>query len=45
MVAALAALVADAPVTIPDPEVAAVSYPGFWNDLARLAGRPIGDGV
>jgi 3-phosphoshikimate 1-carboxyvinyltransferase len=43
MVAALAALVAAGPVTIPDPDAAAVSYPAFWSDLALLAGAPIGE--
>lgn len=36
MAFAVAALRADAPVTIDDGECVAVSYPGFWADLARL---------
>ncbi|MDB5035537.1 MAG: aroA [Chlorobi bacterium] len=42
MTAAVAALVADGPVTIPSPGVAAVSYPGFWDDL-RAIGAPAGE--
>lgn len=37
MVAAVAGLVGAAPVTVPHPEVAAVSYAGFWEQLAQLA--------
>jgi 3-phosphoshikimate 1-carboxyvinyltransferase len=36
MLAAVAALASDVPVTVPAPEAAAVSYPGFWRDLARF---------
>jgi 3-phosphoshikimate 1-carboxyvinyltransferase len=36
MMAAVAALAARNPVTIPAPETASVSYPGFWNELARI---------
>jgi 3-phosphoshikimate 1-carboxyvinyltransferase len=38
MMAAIAALIADQPVVIPDHHVASVSYPAFWDDLDRLAG-------
>jgi 3-phosphoshikimate 1-carboxyvinyltransferase len=41
MMAAVAALIANAPVTILDPSVASVSYPEFWNDLERVAGPVI----
>ena len=37
MLAAAAALLGDAPVTIDDADSAAVSYPGFWDDLAALS--------
>lgn len=37
MAAAVAALIAREPVTIPSPEIAAVSYPGFWRDLGKVA--------
>jgi 3-phosphoshikimate 1-carboxyvinyltransferase len=33
---AVAALVARGATQITDPGAAAVSYPGFWEDLARL---------
>jgi 3-phosphoshikimate 1-carboxyvinyltransferase len=33
---AVAALVASGETRIGQPEAAAVSYPGFWDDLARL---------
>jgi 3-phosphoshikimate 1-carboxyvinyltransferase len=36
MLAAIAALAAREPVTIPEPEVAAVSWPGFWREIERL---------
>ena len=39
MLAAIAALGAEEAVTIPDPETAAISYPGFWEELARLSGE------
>ncbi len=39
MIAAVAALVARAPVGIPRPEVAGVSYPAFWNDLGAIGGE------
>lgn len=39
MLAAIAALVAERPVTIPAPAVASVSYPTFWNDLARITSQ------
>ena len=35
---AVAALVASSPVQLARPEAAAVSYPGFWDDLQRLRG-------
>jgi 3-phosphoshikimate 1-carboxyvinyltransferase len=38
MMAAIAALVAEQPVIIPDSAVASVSYPEFWTDLDRIAG-------
>lgn len=38
MAFAVAALRADAPLTIDDGPCVAVSYPGFWSDLARLRG-------
>lgn len=34
----VAALRADAPVTIGDPACVAVSYPGFWDTISRLQG-------
>jgi len=37
MLAAAAALTGDGPVTIDDADSAAVSYPGFWDDLAALS--------
>lgn len=36
MIAAVAALAAGAPVRIPHPEVAGVSYPEFWNDFGAI---------
>lgn len=33
---AVAALIAQGPTTLRRPEAAAVSYPGFWDDLRRL---------
>lgn len=36
MLAAVAALAAERPVTVPEPEAASVSYPEFWRDLARF---------
>ncbi|MBM2812756.1 MAG: 3-phosphoshikimate 1-carboxyvinyltransferase [Chloroflexi bacterium] len=38
MTLAIAGLVTDSPVTVLEPRSVAISYPGFWNDLARLAG-------
>ena len=35
---AVAALVADGTTTVDGGEAAAVSYPTFWDDLARLGG-------
>jgi 3-phosphoshikimate 1-carboxyvinyltransferase len=35
---AVAAMVADGETTLARHEAAAVSYPGFWDDLARLGG-------
>ena len=35
---AVAALVATGETLLHDPAAAAVSYPGFWDDLARLRG-------
>jgi len=32
----VAALVAEGPTRLARPEAAAVSYPEFWQDLARL---------
>jgi 3-phosphoshikimate 1-carboxyvinyltransferase len=37
---AVASLVARDPVTIDDPDSAAVSYPGFWETLAQLVRTP-----
>ncbi|HVZ38454.1 MAG TPA: 3-phosphoshikimate 1-carboxyvinyltransferase [Candidatus Kapabacteria bacterium] len=37
MVAAVAALIARVPVTIPAPDVVAVSYPEFWTQLEAIA--------
>ncbi|MCY4115052.1 MAG: 3-phosphoshikimate 1-carboxyvinyltransferase [Chloroflexi bacterium] len=37
MLAAVAALTGDGPVAIDDADSAAVSYPGFWDDLATLS--------
>jgi len=34
----VAAMVADGETTLARHEAAAVSYPGFWDDLARLGG-------
>lgn len=39
MVAAIASLVVREPVDIVNPEVASISYPSFWSQLERLAGR------
>jgi 3-phosphoshikimate 1-carboxyvinyltransferase len=41
MMAAIAALIAEQPVVIPDHRVASVSYPEFWTDLDRVAGGVI----
>jgi len=38
MMAAIAALVASAPIQIEDPSCIAISYPGFFTDLEKLAG-------
>ena len=38
MAAAVAATVSTAPVTIPDSECAAKSYPRFWDDFQQLKG-------
>jgi 3-phosphoshikimate 1-carboxyvinyltransferase len=35
---AVASLVASGSTTLQRPEAAAVSYPEFWDDLARLRG-------
>jgi 3-phosphoshikimate 1-carboxyvinyltransferase len=35
---AVAAMVAGGETTLARHEAAAVSYPGFWDDLARLGG-------
>ncbi|MEO5931272.1 MAG: 3-phosphoshikimate 1-carboxyvinyltransferase, partial [Candidatus Kapaibacterium sp.] len=43
MTAAVAALVANGPVTIPGAEVAAVSYPGFWDDLRAIGASVSGE--
>ena len=37
MMAAIAALVASAPIQIEDPSCIAISYPGFFTDLEKLA--------
>ncbi len=37
MMAAIAALVASAPIHIEDPSCIAISYPGFFTDLEKLA--------
>ncbi len=39
MTAAVAGLTAHDPVTIPEPHVAAVSYPAFWEDLGAITGK------
>ncbi len=38
MALAVAALAADSPVDIEDPECVAISYPGFFSTLDRLTG-------
>ena len=40
MTLAVAGLLAEGETRIADAEAVAVSYPGFWNDLALLAGAP-----
>lgn len=37
MALAIAGLVADEPVAVLGPQSVAISYPGFWDDLARLS--------
>ncbi|MEX2237073.1 MAG: 3-phosphoshikimate 1-carboxyvinyltransferase [Dehalococcoidia bacterium] len=37
--AAAAAVIAGGEVVVDDPDCATVSYPGFWDDLERLAGE------
>jgi len=39
MALGVAALTASTPVHIHGADIAAVSYPGFWDELARVAGR------
>jgi 3-phosphoshikimate 1-carboxyvinyltransferase len=39
MALAIAALTADSPVEIDDPECVGISYPGFFTTLDALAGR------
>ena len=39
MALAIAALTADSPVEIDDPECVGISYPGFFGTLDALAGR------
>ena len=39
MSAAIAATIADGPVTILDAQCVAKSYPGFWDEYKRLGGR------
>jgi 3-phosphoshikimate 1-carboxyvinyltransferase len=38
MLAGVAGLIAEKPVSMDNPEVAAVSYPDFWSHLASLTG-------
>ena len=34
----IAVLISDQPITISDPDVAAISYPGFWRTIKELGG-------
>ena len=34
----IAGLISEAPITIADPDVAAISYPGFWGTIKELGG-------
>ena len=36
MLAGIAGLVAERPVTVHNPEVASVSWPGFWDEIGRM---------
>ena len=34
----IAGLISEQPITISDPDVAAISYPGFWGTIKELGG-------
>ena len=38
MTLGIAGLVSDSPITVLDPDVAGISYPGFWKTIEELGG-------